>query len=118
MIDINKIFSSMSLDKIDSPNKFSATWSVSPELPYFEGHFPENPILPAIALLDLSTELLKLVLKKSIKLKSSSSAKFLEQVKPHDVLAVELIFNQKSENWSCVFRNQNNVLVCKWSFRI
>ena len=28
------------------------TWKVPPDLPYFEGHFPNNPILPGVGIID------------------------------------------------------------------
>jgi 3-hydroxymyristoyl/3-hydroxydecanoyl-(acyl carrier protein) dehydratase len=102
----------------DSPKKYTAKWSVTPELPYFEGHFPQNPLLPAIALLDLSIEFLKLILKKPIEFKTISSAKFLEPIRPQDILTIEFSSNQESQNWACLFKNQENVTVCKLSFDI
>lgn len=118
MIDTQKIFSFESIDTNDSPEKFSAKWSVSPDLPYFQGHFPDNPILPAIALLDLSKELLQLTLNKTIQFKSVGSAKFLEPIKPHDTLSIELSLSQKSLNWAGLFKNQDGLVVCKLSFSI
>ena len=118
MIDTQKIFSFDCLDLKDAPTKFNAKWSVSPQLPYFEGHFPENPVLPAVALLDLSTELLNIILKKSVIFKSMSSAKFLTPVKPQDILSVELNSGKSSENWNCLFTNQDDILVGKLSFSL
>jgi 3-hydroxymyristoyl/3-hydroxydecanoyl-(acyl carrier protein) dehydratase len=34
-------------------------WSVPADLPYFAGHFPGNPTLPAVAMIDLSLELVR-----------------------------------------------------------
>ena len=38
--------------------KLAAFFEVSPNLPPFEGHFPGRPILPAVAIIDISLMLL------------------------------------------------------------
>ena len=38
----------------------NALWKVNSELPFFEGHFPGNPILPAVCIIDISLHLLSL----------------------------------------------------------
>ena len=118
MIDTHEVFSFSNLKIDDSSNKYSAMWIVSADLPYFEGHFPNNPILPAVALLDLSEELLKTILKKQVQFKSIGSAKFLETIEPNDILTLEFTSNEDLHHWACLFKNQDEVLVCKLSFSI
>lgn len=118
MVDTHELFDFNDLNIDLTSNKFSASWSVSSKLPYFEGHFPNNPILPAIALFDLSEVMLEQGLKKPIKFKTVSSAKFLVPIIPRDKIKIELSLNEKSQNWSGVFTNQENKIVCKLSFSL
>lgn len=118
MIDTQKIFNFINIDLKDLPNKVSAKWYISPELPYFEGHFPKNPVLPAVAVLDLAVELLSSSLGMPIRFKSIGSAKFLEPIKPNDILSIELNSINGSGNWGCLLKNQDNILVCKMSLAI
>jgi 3-hydroxymyristoyl/3-hydroxydecanoyl-(acyl carrier protein) dehydratase len=82
MIDPQIIFS---FPKIESTatGGFRTKWTVPDQLPYFDGHFPGNPILPAVAILDASQEFLRLAglpvnpLKLTLK-----KAKFLALVEP------------------------------------
>lgn len=61
----------------------SVEWTVNGDLPYFNGHFPQNPILPAIAIVDASTYLLQRALNQpQLKVKTISVAKFLSPIVP------------------------------------
>jgi len=60
-------------------------------LPYFNGHFPSQPILPAVAVIDLSFEFLKVALSNAeLNLTSISSAKFLSIIQPNDEIKVTI----------------------------
>jgi 3-hydroxymyristoyl/3-hydroxydecanoyl-(acyl carrier protein) dehydratase len=100
-------------------NEVFINWNVPKTLPYFEGHFPDNPVLPAIALLDLS-----LVIVNSIdsKLKGMfltiKSAKFSEVIRPEDSLAIYVKRDLSNQSWSVNFTNQNQVNVSKLVFQV
>jgi 3-hydroxymyristoyl/3-hydroxydecanoyl-(acyl carrier protein) dehydratase len=36
-----------------------ASWEIPPKLSYFEGHFPHLPVLPAVAIVDISLALIQ-----------------------------------------------------------
>ena len=113
MINTQEIFNFTHVEKNSDTARIIATWKVSSDISYFDGHFPNNPILPAIAYIDLCSELLSSSLGKTIRLKAVNAAKFLESVKPHDDLSIELTPSKISNDWSCQIRNQKNNLVCK-----
>lgn len=74
-----------------------AQWTVPHTLAYFDGHFPGNPILPAVAIIDVSTEVLRRALEKSeITLKSFKACKFTSPVLPGAV--VEIVFSRNAED--------------------
>ncbi len=41
------------------PPGLRVRWTVPTDLPYFAGHFPGNPTLPAVAMIDLTLELVR-----------------------------------------------------------
>jgi 3-hydroxyacyl-[acyl-carrier-protein] dehydratase len=55
---------------------------VNPEHLVFQGHFPEQPVLPGVAMVYLSRLLTERVAGKSVKLKDASQIKFLNLVDP------------------------------------
>jgi hypothetical protein len=64
------------------------------EAPYFEGHFPGNPILPAIAFCDLAELIVKDLGFGTIK--SFKNAKFMAPVGPGAVLKIECEKQEKA----------------------
>jgi 3-hydroxymyristoyl/3-hydroxydecanoyl-(acyl carrier protein) dehydratase len=104
---------------LNADNEVHINWSVPKDLPYFEGHFPGNPVLPAVALLDLS-----LVIANRIDSKVKSmfltikSSKFSEVVRPKDLLSVRVKRDSTNQSWSMDFTNQNDVIVSKLVFQI
>lgn len=67
-----------------------ASFVVSPNLPSFEGHFPGDPILPAVSIIDISLYLLAQVYKNvshsKIQVKRS---KFMAKVRPNQEVEID-----------------------------
>ena len=79
-----------SLRTTQAPYKLS--FILSESLPYFDGHFPVQPILPAIAVLDFSLEFLRIISSKAgLEFIEISSAKFYNIIQPKDKVDVEII---------------------------
>jgi 3-hydroxymyristoyl/3-hydroxydecanoyl-(acyl carrier protein) dehydratase len=74
-------------------------WKVEPSLPYFNGHFPGTPILPAVAIIDASTYILKCALDQpGLRLKAVNVAKFLSPIQPNQDVHIE-IQKQGENEW-------------------
>lgn len=71
-------------------------WKVPMDLPDFEGHFPGEPILPAISLIEITTQILGLKLKKSCELSTVHSAKFTAPIRPGQTLQFQLDLVQEN----------------------
>ena len=75
----------------------TAEWTASANLGYFKGHFPGNPILPAVAIIDVSIEILRRALRlEELAVKSIKSCKFMHPILPDT--SNEIIFRRTSEN--------------------
>jgi 3-hydroxymyristoyl/3-hydroxydecanoyl-(acyl carrier protein) dehydratase len=81
-------------------------FSIPENLPYFDGHFPGYPVLPAIAVIDFSFEFLKIILsKQEVNIKSIRSAKFYNVIRPNDDITVE-ITPDKNSTWTFKWANR------------
>lgn len=63
---------------------------VDTENPFFEGHFPGNPVLPAIAQLVLVERLIGEAMGSDVAVDSLSQVRFAEVIRPGDRLTVEV----------------------------
>jgi 3-hydroxymyristoyl/3-hydroxydecanoyl-(acyl carrier protein) dehydratase len=95
MIESSDMFKLPENIKTDAPSAFEFYWQVPEELPYFEGHFPEMPILPAVAIVDASFAFLGQKLQKEISLESIRSGKFLGPIVPCTNLKIK--YTQRDE---------------------
>jgi len=79
---------------------FLAQWRVPENLPYFQGHFPDFPILPAVATLDASIECLKqCLLLSELSVSVVKNAKFLAPITPGLEVDIRL-HRQREKDWS------------------
>lgn len=75
-----------------------------PFLSYFIGHFPNNPILPAVGLLDISIYLIncsffKNSARQPIEIKQ---LKIIEKVTPHQILTVDI--ERQNEHFKLIWK--------------
>ncbi|MBO3096872.1 3-hydroxyacyl-ACP dehydratase [Gelidibacter pelagius] len=75
-----EIQSSKSLEQ----NSFETIIDLQKEHPIFNGHFPNFPVTPGVAMLQIIKELTENQLEQSLFLKSASNVKFLSLVDPNE----------------------------------
>lgn len=83
------------LERDEGPLVFEAEFSVPADLKFFEGHFPNNPVLPAFATLEISLALGRDLGLLPLTAKSIPNAKFLAVIKPNSKIRV-LLRNYKT----------------------
>ena len=93
---------------IKSPNEISADLQIHEDLPSLRGHFPGNPILPAVSIIDISlfllSELLVPVSHSHLELKKS---KFMDLIKPNQRVSIH-INSDDGKNWKILWVDQSN----------
>jgi 3-hydroxyacyl-[acyl-carrier-protein] dehydratase len=57
-------------------------WAVAPDSPYFAGHFPGRPILPAVATIEMTLKWLSKKLGRDLQLREVKVAKFMSPISP------------------------------------
>lgn len=87
-------------------DKFRVRLQIPKELPYFDGHFPENPVLPGVAIIDFSVEALRTQAHVIKILLGVKSAKYLALVAPMDVLVLECT-KLSSDDWQIIWTKEN-----------
>ena len=70
---------------------FIPEWTIPADLPYFDGHFPGNPIFPAVGIVDATVYFLRAVLKRpNVAVPHFPIAKFLSPIQPGQTVRIEL----------------------------
>lgn len=84
--------------------RVSADFKIEPHMPSFEGHFPDEPILPAVSIIDISLFLLSKIKKDvshaDIEVRRS---KFMAKVRPNQHVAIEAT-SEDGHLWMVVWR--------------
>lgn len=75
---------------MDADRSIRAQVQVPADCAWFDGHFPNMPILPGVAQLALVTDLLNRALKRSVITRSVSRVRFKQMIRPDDTIAVRL----------------------------
>lgn len=108
-LDTSQVVSDAAVDikSSDSPHDSAPVSTFTParsllfkiprSLHYFDGHFPEMPILPAVGLIDISIFFLTRDLKSSFQLSQIKSAKFIQPIIPD--MDVQINYEQKLTIW-------------------
>jgi 3-hydroxyacyl-[acyl-carrier-protein] dehydratase len=80
---------------------YNLPFSVLRSSQVFVGHFPNQPILPGVAMIELVQRATELVLNEKLELKSAGNFKFLMMIDPDKVPNANLIFGiiPKEDGW-------------------
>ncbi len=87
---LEDFYSVQHLKPIDE-HSFEMAVALNVDHDIFKGHFPEFPVTPGVAMLQIIKNGLELHLSQSLQLRSSSQIKFLNLVNPNEQSA--LVFN-------------------------
>ena len=73
------------------------TVSIDPAHPALEGHFPGNPVVPAVVILGKVFEVLRKVVPQPIQVVDIPYAKFVSPLKPGEPITIRLESNEAQE---------------------
>lgn len=89
MIDGKKVFKD--LHGSADAEGYVAVWRIPSDSPYFEGHFPGNPIFPAVGIVDATLYFLRSQIKgPEIFVSHFPVAKFLSPIQPGQTVRIEV----------------------------
>ena len=84
-------------DEQFSDNILKAVLDIEPDHYVFNGHFPEQPIVPGVFQIQLIKELLSHVTKATLQLDTSKEIKFLRPISPEVFKGLEVIITIKEQ---------------------
>jgi 3-hydroxyacyl-[acyl-carrier-protein] dehydratase len=91
-------------------NQVLAKISLNPDHEVYEGHFPEQPVVPGVIQLQIVKELLEKAVDQKLTLNEMAFSKFLNMIVPQNssTLAVLIEFNLKENyySFSAVIKNE------------
>ena len=95
-------------DKNDTGCKLVGNFLFPDDFPGFAGHFPEQPVLPAIIQLAAVRHLAELALGKELHPAECQRAKFRGMVLPQEDITVSVTLTEKENNWHARFSLSKN----------
>jgi 3-hydroxyacyl-[acyl-carrier-protein] dehydratase len=86
----------------------TATLQLREDHPLYQGHFPDQPVVPGVCMLQMVKELAAMAIQKMLVLQTADTMKFLQQIDPRitPVLQAELsyrILNDETFRVSAIF---------------
>ncbi|MBL7858692.1 MAG: hypothetical protein JNM57_13475 [Cyclobacteriaceae bacterium] len=95
---LNKFFFISSLEHY--PSTVKAVVSLEPSHPVFEGHFPDLPIVPGVAMMQLVREILEVQVGRKFSITAVDNMKFLAVLNPLQNKQVEVSVTYAEEDGS------------------
>ncbi len=82
----------------DNPDLFTVSIKLNDKHKIFKGHFPGNPVVPGVCMIQIVKEVLSKLLKKNLHLSDGSNIKFISVIKPEINKILNIDYNIKLEN--------------------
>ncbi|MBM7617733.1 3-hydroxyacyl-[acyl-carrier-protein] dehydratase [Weissella uvarum] len=97
------------VDEIVPDESLIATKNVTINEPYFQGHFPHNPVMPGVFIIETMAQAASILILSSPQFKNKTAymtgvdkAKFKRMIKPGDVMKVHVQFDKMRERMGTV----------------
>jgi len=85
----------------------TAVWTIPTDLSYFDGHFPGNPIFPAVGIVDATLYFLQMIAGREVYVSHFSVAKFLSPIQPGQTVLIGLnALNEKE--WQADWKDEGS----------
>jgi 3-hydroxyacyl-[acyl-carrier-protein] dehydratase len=97
----DNFFRILIIDEVKEPQeKVIAHIELNPKHPVYNGHFPGNPVLPGVCMVQMIKEVISLHLKKELDLMKADEVKFLNIVNPeiNPELKMEITFKPGADD--------------------
>lgn len=94
---IENFYQVISLQEIANQN-YSAQITLNAQHAIFKGHFPDNPVMPGICMIQIIKELTEGVLKQALFMEQVSNVKFMSLINPEkcNELLISFVVDQSS----------------------
>jgi len=82
----------------EDKSSLEATLHIPPDLLAFDGHFPNEPILPGIVQISIARELVEKALDSRVEMKEVQRARMSELILPNDDIQIKMTLSEETEN--------------------
>ena len=96
------------IERIYKPIPNGATFTFPEDFVAFNGHFPQQQLLPAVIQVELAVFVLSKELKKDVKLKTVKKAKFVSPIFPKDT--VNLTYDNKDTFYDISIKKDEKII--------
>jgi len=88
-----------SKDKSIDSNVFFVLINVNKEHDIFKGHFPDNPVMPGVCMMQIIKEITEEIVKDKLFMESCSNVKFMALINPnvHSELMLEIRISEEND---------------------
>lgn len=97
------------VDELVSGEEITATKNVTINESFFRGHFPNNPVMPGVLIIETLAQAASILILKSPEFENKTAylgaihqAKFRKVVRPGDVLKLHIVMEKKKSNMGIV----------------
>ncbi|MDO6429980.1 3-hydroxyacyl-ACP dehydratase [Flavitalea sp. BT771] len=82
------------LEMTSEASSLKASLQLHEDHQIYQGHFPGQPVVPGVCLMEMVKELTALAMKKTLELQKADNIKFLQPIDPHDtpILQAEISY--------------------------
>ena len=90
------------LEKIDSLDaQINAQVKLNAQHPIFKGHFPDIPVLPGVAMMQMIKEILEFQEEQDLQISKSGNMKFLQMVNPErtELLNIQISIVERNDDF-------------------
>jgi 3-hydroxyacyl-[acyl-carrier-protein] dehydratase len=83
------------------PGQVTVTIELNAAHPVFQGHFPEQPVVPGVCMMQTITEVLAGALQQKVSMKKASQMKFLQMIDPvkQPLVDVTVTYKEDEAGW-------------------
>lgn len=94
---IKEFYRVVSVQKMETD--FQAIIELNKDHAIFEGHFPDNPVMPGVGMIQIIKELVETTSNKSLLMQQVSNVKFMTLINPqvHTILQVNFAIEEKED---------------------
>lgn len=86
-------------DAIPGEQEYSCRIIFNPEHAIFKGHFPGNPVVPGVCMMEIVKELLQQQVKVPLMLQSTGNVKFLQLITPGISPGIKVEWKKNNEDY-------------------
>jgi len=94
--------------KTEGQNVFSFEIEINKDHPIFEGHFPDNPVMPGVCMMQIIKEITEDIVGTKLFMEKCSNVKFMAVINPRINSILNLEIKIFDENSKVIVKNTTN----------